>query len=145
MEGQQPAPRPDDFHSGAAATYSRDYRAVFVGDATMSPYEITLQGGSVEHYNKESGAVWMRRIVAAFPRLVWLNPERQDYWGYAPSVQLTRDLIGDRMFPLTLAGLDNAIRELRRPVARATFSAPAPLPRRAAACSPLRSVSTCLE
>ncbi len=60
----------------------------------------------------------MRRIVAAFPRLVWLNPEPQDHWGYTPSVQLTRELIGERMFPLTLAGLDAAIRELKRPVAR---------------------------
>ncbi len=79
-------------------TYSRDYRVVFVGDASMSPYEITLEGGSVEHYNSECGAVWMKRIVAAFPRLVWLNPEPQEYWGYTPSVQLTRELIADRMF-----------------------------------------------
>jgi uncharacterized protein with von Willebrand factor type A (vWA) domain len=99
-------------------TYSRDYRAIFVGDATMSPYEITLEGGSVEHWNEESGAAWMRRIVAAFPRLVWLNPESRDRWDYTPSVRLTRELIGDRMFPLTLAGLDAAIRELRRPLAR---------------------------
>src|SRR5688572_19884906 len=99
-------------------TYSKDYRAIFVGDATMSPYEITHEGGSVEHWNQESGASWMRRIVAAFPRLVWLNPEPQDRWSYTASVQLTRELIGERMFPLTLAGLDGAIRELRRPIAR---------------------------
>ena len=97
-------------------TYSRDYRVIFVGDASMSPYEITLEGGSVEHYNEESGAAWMKRIVHAFPRLVWLNPEPQEYWGYTPSVQLTRELIGDRMFPLTLSGLERAIRQLRRPV-----------------------------
>jgi uncharacterized protein with von Willebrand factor type A (vWA) domain len=99
-------------------TYSRDYRAIFVGDATMSPYEITLEGGSVEHWNPESGASWMRRMVAAFPRLVWLNPEPQERWDYTPSVQLTRELIQDRMFPLTLAGLDAAIAELRRPIVR---------------------------
>ncbi len=99
-------------------TYSRDYRAIFVGDATMSPYEITLEGGSVEHWNNESGGAWMQRIVAAFPRLVWLNPERQEHWEYSPSVGITRELIGERMFPLTLAGLDAAIRELRRPLVR---------------------------
>jgi uncharacterized protein with von Willebrand factor type A (vWA) domain len=99
-------------------TYSRDYRAIFVGDATMSPYEITLEGGSVEHWNAESGASWMRRIVATFPRLVWLNPEPRERWDYTPSVQLTRELIGDRMFPLTLAGLDAAMAELRRPLVR---------------------------
>jgi uncharacterized protein with von Willebrand factor type A (vWA) domain len=99
-------------------TYSRDYRAIFVGDATMSPYEITLEGGSVEHWNAESGASWMRRIVATFPRLVWLNPEPRERWDYTPSVQLTRELIEDRMFPLTLAGLDAAMAELRRPLVR---------------------------
>jgi uncharacterized protein with von Willebrand factor type A (vWA) domain len=99
-------------------TYSKDYRAIFVGDATMSPYEITHEGGSVEHWNEESGASWMRRIVATFPRLVWLNPEPPERWDYTPSVRLTRELIGERMFPLSLAGLDGAIRELRRPLAR---------------------------
>ncbi len=115
-------------------TYGKDYRAIFVGDATMSPYEITHDGGSVEHWNEESGASWMRRIVAAFPRLVWLNPEPQDRWGYTPSVRLTRDLIADRMFPLSLAGLDGAIRELRRPLARSAkeISVPRDEPRPAA-------------
>ena len=114
-------------------TYSRDYRAIFVGDATMSPYEITLEGGSVESWNKESGATWMRRIIAAFPRLVWLNPEPQDHWGYTPSVQLTRELVGERMFPLTLAGLDAAIRELKRPVARSASHTTPPFNGRPAA------------
>jgi hypothetical protein len=99
-------------------TYSRDYRAIFVGDATMSPYEITQPGGSVEGWNAESGAVWMQRIVAAFPRLVWLNPEPRERWEYTPSVRITRELTGERMFSLTLEGLDAAIRELRRPFAR---------------------------
>ena len=71
--------------------------------------------------------MWMRRIAAAFPRLVWLNPEPKDHWGYTPSVQLTRELIGERMFPLTLAGLDAAIRELKRPVARSALQAPTSL------------------
>ncbi len=113
-------------------TYSRDYRAIFVGDATMSPYEITREGGSVEHWNDESGASWMKRIVAAFPRLVWLNPEPKERWDYMPSVRLTREIIGERMFPLTLAGLDGAIRELRRPLVRSVAnlnaSPDAPLP-----------------
>ncbi len=99
-------------------TYGKDYRAIFVGDATMSPYEITQPGGSVEHWNEESGSVWMQRLVAAFPRLVWLNPEPRERWEYTPSVRITRELIGERMFPLTLAGLDRAIRELRRPLMR---------------------------
>ncbi|MBX5461257.1 MAG: VWA domain-containing protein [Steroidobacteraceae bacterium] len=106
-------------------TYGKDYRAVFVGDATMSPWEITLTGGSVEHWNAEPGALWMQRIVAAFPRLVWLNPEPPERWDYTPSVQITRELIGDRMFPLTLEGLDSAIRELRRPLARSMPPNPA--------------------
>ena len=65
-------------------TYGRDYRAIFVGDATMSPYEITQPGGSIEHWNKEPGAVWMQRLCAAFPRLVWLNPEDPARWDYTP-------------------------------------------------------------
>jgi hypothetical protein len=99
-------------------TYGKDYRAIFVGDATMSPYEITQPGGSVEHWNEESGAVWMQRMVAAFPRLVWLNPEPRERWGYTPSCRITRELTGERMFPLTIEGLDAAIRELRRPFGR---------------------------
>ncbi|MEP7243183.1 MAG: VWA domain-containing protein [Gammaproteobacteria bacterium] len=107
-------------------TYGRDYCAIFVGDATMSPYEITQPGGSVEHWNEESGASWMQRVINAFPRLVWLNPEPKDRWDYTPSLRITRELIGGRMFPLTLRGLDDAIRELRRPLARLPGSANAP-------------------
>ncbi|HZP12588.1 MAG TPA: VWA domain-containing protein, partial [Nevskiaceae bacterium] len=80
-------------------TYGHDYRVIFVGDATMSPYEITQPGGSVEHWNKEAGAVWMGRMTAAYPRLVWLNPEKQDRWEYTASVRITRELVDDRMFP----------------------------------------------
>ena len=103
-------------------TYSRDYRVIFVGDATMSPYEIVQPGGSVDHWNKEAGSVWMRRVCEAFPRLVWLNPEPEDRWEYTSSVRIVRELIGERMFPVTLSGLDRAIAELRRPLARAVPS-----------------------
>ncbi|HXY76867.1 MAG TPA: VWA domain-containing protein [Steroidobacteraceae bacterium] len=98
-------------------TYPRDYRVILVGDATMSPYEIVQPGGSIEHWNGEAGAVWMQRLTSAFPRLVWLNPEPLERWRYTPSVRITRELIGGRMFPLTIAGLDSAISELRRPFA----------------------------
>ncbi len=97
-------------------TYGPDYRVIFVGDATMSPYEITQPGGSVEHWNEESGAVWMQRVTAAYPRLVWLNPEKQDRWEYTASVRMTRELVNDRMFPVTVQGLDAAIGALRRPL-----------------------------
>ena len=99
-------------------TYTHDYRVIFVGDATMSPYEILQPGGSVDHWNEEAGAVWMRRLCARFPRLVWLNPEPLERWEYTSSVRITRELIGDRMFPVTLDGLDRAIGELRRPLTR---------------------------
>jgi len=95
-------------------TFNPDYRVVFVGDATMSPYEIEQPGGSVEHWNEEAGRVWMQRIAAHFPRLVWLNPEPEDRWKWTPSVDLARQLIGDRMFPLTLDGIDRAMSELKR-------------------------------
>jgi uncharacterized protein len=97
-------------------TYGHDYRVIFVGDATMSPYEITQPGGSIEHWNQEAGAAWMARVCAAFPRLVWLNPESPERWDYSPSVRITRELVGERMFPLTIAGLERAIRELKRPL-----------------------------
>ena len=104
-------------------TYSRDYRVIFVGDATMSPYEIMQPGGSVDHWNKEAGSVWMQRVCEAFPRLVWLNPEPLERWEYTSSVRLVRELIGERMFPVTLSGLDRAIAELRRPLSRAVPAA----------------------
>jgi uncharacterized protein with von Willebrand factor type A (vWA) domain len=95
-------------------TFNSDYRVVIVGDATMSPYEIEQPGGSVEHWNEESGRVWMERITAHFPRVVWLNPEPADRWKWTASIGITRELTGDRMFPLTLQGLDAAMRELKR-------------------------------
>ena len=92
--------------------YPSDYKLIFVGDATMSPYEIVYAGGSVEHWNEEPGAVWIRRLLEAYPKAVWLNPEPKPRWDYTPSVKLTRELMKDRMFPLTVAGLDDAIRAL---------------------------------
>jgi uncharacterized protein with von Willebrand factor type A (vWA) domain len=109
-------------------TYGPDYRLIFVGDATMSPYEITQPGGSVEHWNDESGAVWLSRLLAAYPKHVWLNPEPVERWNYTPSIGLTRELVGERMFPLTLEGLDGAIRELRRAGLRLPSSQPLPAP-----------------
>ncbi|MCW8844547.1 MAG: VWA domain-containing protein [Gammaproteobacteria bacterium] len=92
--------------------YSADYKVVFVGDATMSPYEISYPGGSVEHLNEESGAVWMRRLLDTYPKSVWLNPEPRERWDYTPSIELLRELMGDRMFPLTIDGLGEAMRSL---------------------------------
>jgi len=92
--------------------YGADYKLIFVGDATMSPYEIVYAGGSVEHWNKEPGAVWLRRLLATFPKAIWLNPEPEHRWPYAPSVKLTRDIMDDRMFPLTIAGIDEGIKAL---------------------------------
>ncbi len=92
--------------------YASDYKLVFVGDATMSPYEIVYAGGSVEHWNDEPGAVWIKRLLNTYPKAIWLNPEPRARWDYSPSVKLTRELMGDRMFPLTIAGLDDGIKAL---------------------------------
>ncbi len=93
--------------------YSSDYKVIFVGDASMSPYEIVQPGGSIEHWNEEAGAVWMKRMLEVFPRLVWLNPDAEQRWEYSPSVNITQELIGaDRMFPMTINGLEKAMRRL---------------------------------
>ncbi|MGD9817014.1 MAG: VWA domain-containing protein [Hyphomonadaceae bacterium] len=94
--------------------FPHDYRVVFVGDATMSPYEITYPGGSVEHWNEEAGAVWLQRMSDIYERLVWLNPTPRAHWDHTPSIQIVREIIGERMFPLTIEGLDGAMRELSR-------------------------------
>ena len=95
--------------------FPSDYRIVFVGDATMSPYEVTYPGGSVEHWNEEPGAVWLQRVANVYERLVWLNPTPEAHWGHTPSIQLIREIVGEkRMFPLTIQGLDGAMRELSR-------------------------------
>jgi len=94
--------------------YGNDYKVIFIGDATMSPYEITYPGGSVEHWNEEAGAIWLERVKNIYPHMVWLNPVAEKHWEYTPSIQLVKQLIGDRMYPLTLDGLDRAMKELNR-------------------------------
>jgi uncharacterized protein len=94
--------------------FPHDYKVVMVGDASMSPYEITHPGGSVEHFNEESGAVWMHRITNTYPATVWLNPVPEKQWGYSQSTKIIKELVNDRMYPLTLDGLDDAMRELSR-------------------------------
>jgi uncharacterized protein with von Willebrand factor type A (vWA) domain len=94
--------------------YAGDWRAIFVGDATMSPYEVTMPGGSVEHWNEEAGAVWMKRATQQWDRVAWLNPSPERYWGYSASVGMIRELVDERMYPLTLEGLDKAMRSLSR-------------------------------
>jgi hypothetical protein len=93
-------------------TYAPDYRLVFVGDATMGPYEITQAGGSVEHWNDEPGSAWLERLRRAYPRHAWLNPEPESRWEHVPSIGLARGLLEGRMFPLTLGGIDLAMRAL---------------------------------
>jgi hypothetical protein len=94
--------------------YNPDYKLIFVGDATMSPYEVLQPGGSVEHNNPEAGAVWLQRFTQHFPRHVWINPEPEGLWQYRQSISLVRQLLGDRMYPLTLDGLTRAMRMLSK-------------------------------
>ena len=93
-------------------TYPRDYRVILVGDASMSPYEIVYPGGSVEHWNEEAGRVWMERLLMNYPNTVWLNPQNPAWWERMPSIKLMREIMEGRMFPLTLRGLDDAMRAL---------------------------------
>lgn len=93
-------------------TYPPDYKLIFVGDAAMSPYELVQRGGSVEHWNEEPGGAWLKRVLAAYPHAVWLNPLPEGAWGHYQSVQMVHHLVEGRMFPLTLSGLDGAMREL---------------------------------
>ena len=95
-------------------TYGHDYKLVFVGDATMSPYEIAYPGGSVEHHNEEAGAVWMQRLLGVYHHAIWLNPTPEDRWSYHESVGMVRELTGERMFGLTLEGLEQGMRALTR-------------------------------
>jgi hypothetical protein len=106
---QQTTPTWDVLH-----TYPHDYKVVFVGDASMSPYEISARGGSVEHYNDEPGATWIERMTRTYPAAVWLNPVPEREWDFTHSIQMVRQLMGGRMYPLTLEGLDRAMRELVR-------------------------------
>ena len=95
-------------------TYPSDYKVIFVGDGSMSPYEIVYPGGSVEHWNEEAGQVWMQRVTDLYSSCVWLNPVPERHWQYTPSIQLLKQLMSDRMFPLTLGGIESAMKELRR-------------------------------
>ena len=95
--------------------YPADWKVILVGDAAMAPYEITHDGGSVEHWNEEAGAVWLQRIVDTWPHLIWINPTPEKWWEHSYSTRLVQDIIGaDRMFPLTLEGVDAAMKELAR-------------------------------
>ena len=94
--------------------YPHDYKVVFVGDASMSPYEINYPGGSVEHWNDESGETWLRRLIEVYHASVWLNPIPEKNWGHGQSIQMMKAIFENRMFPLTLDGLDKAMRELTR-------------------------------
>jgi len=95
-------------------TYPHDYKVIFVGDASMSPYEIMAPGGSVEHFNEETGAAWMERVARTYPACVWLNPVAEKEWDYTQSIRIMRQLMGGRIYALTLEGLDKAMRELVR-------------------------------
>ncbi|MFT6303401.1 MAG: hypothetical protein ACI9XK_002034 [Granulosicoccus sp.] len=103
-------------------SFGKDHRLIIVGDATMSPYEIAVPGGSVEHWNEEAGAVWLKRMQHAFPHCVWLNPESPEWWQSTPSVRLTKELMEDRMFPMTVDGLQSAIQALKTPLIPKTAS-----------------------
>jgi len=90
-------------------TYGHDYKLILVGDATMSPYEITQAGGSVDHWNAEPGSTWLQRLTNAYPKAAWINPQPEAGWRHSQSITLIRELTGERMYPLTLKGLDDAI------------------------------------
>jgi uncharacterized protein with von Willebrand factor type A (vWA) domain len=90
-------------------TYASDYKLILVGDATMSPYEITSAGGAIEHWNQEPGSVWLQRLVKAYPKFVWINPQPKGRWRHTASVETIREMLEGRMYPLTLSGLDDAI------------------------------------
>ena len=89
--------------------YSKDYKVIFVGDATMAPYEVTHVGGSIEHYNGEAGAVWIKRLTDVFDNVVWINPTPKDFWEHSYSIEVVRELVEDRMFPLSVKGLEKAM------------------------------------
>jgi len=94
--------------------YTHDYKVIFVGDATMAPYEITHAGGSVEHWNEEAGAIWMQRVLDTFEKVIWINPTPQDTWEYSTSVSLIQKLVEDQMYPLTIAGIEEGMNVLSK-------------------------------
>jgi len=95
-------------------TYGHDHKLVFVGDASMSPYEIMMAGGSVEHWNEEPGVNWMRRVLDTWHNAIWLNPVPERHWDYTASIGMVREIMGERMYPLTLEGLERGIKALER-------------------------------
>ena len=95
-------------------TYPAEYKLIFVGDASMSPYEIAYPGGSVEHWNEEPGGAWMNRLLHVYSSAIWLNPEPEANWSYTQSNQMIRELIAERMYPLTLSGLEEGMKYLAR-------------------------------
>lgn len=94
--------------------YTHDYKVIFVGDATMAPYEITHAGGSVEHWNEEAGAIWIQRVLDTFDKVIWINPTPQDTWEYSNSVALTKRLVDNQMFPLTIRGIEEGMNFLSK-------------------------------
>ncbi len=94
--------------------FPADYKVVFVGDASMSPYEITVPGGSVEHMNEEPGSAWLKRVTNIYEHAIWLNPVPENHWAWTPSIKLVGDIMENRMFPLTIDGLDRGMKELMR-------------------------------
>lgn len=94
--------------------YGPDYKVVFVGDASMSPYEILQPGGSVEHWNEEAGQVWMQRFMETYRKLIWINPTPEQAWSYGSSIRIVRELVGQHMYPLTLSGLEEGMRYLAK-------------------------------
>jgi len=95
--------------------YSHDYKVIFVGDASMSPYEIAYPGGANEHWNPEAGSTWLARARDQWPNHLWLNPVPENYWGYTHSIQMIQEIFGkDRMVPMTLEGLSRGMKELSR-------------------------------
>ena len=95
-------------------TYGSDYKCIFVGDAAMSPYEIAYRGGANEHYNEEAGETWLNRAREQWPDHIWINPTQQDYWQYTHSIGMIREIFQNRMFPMTLKGIEGAMKELGR-------------------------------
>ena len=107
LRHQEKVPTYDVLHK-----YGPDYKLIIVGDASMSPYEILQPGGSVEHWNEETGAIWLKRMTDFYRNSVWINPTPESHWQWTQSIKLARELMEDRMYPMTVAGLANAMREL---------------------------------
>ena len=97
-----------------AGGYPADYKVVFIGDASMSPYEITVPGGSVEHMNEEPGAAWLRRVTGIYESAIWLNPVPENNWSWTPSIKIVGDIMENRMYPLTIDGLYARVRDCGR-------------------------------